>query len=120
MKNPDCTEAVFFRYIRSTDDWFTDSKSNLGGMTFAFKLDYTLRKISVGVSVCASDENFCKQTGREIATRRLEQDPYVFGLDYFYNNGNNNSTLVRLINLLSESADIVGNTGLRKNILHIL
>jgi hypothetical protein len=53
-------------------------KSNLGGMTLAFKReDETVENgdFLLGVSVCSGEDNYCYKTGRDIATKRLEANP---------------------------------------------
>lgn len=110
------TEVVFFRYLRTTqyrdeDFIYPTGISNLGGITFAVKLDYTLRKISFGVSICSDKENFDKKIGRSVALDRLTNDPYVFGLDYFYDT--EYSTIRRLHEILTDKSDIIGNHGMR-------
>lgn len=115
--------ALFFRYLRpsarardSSGYEYVTGISNLGGVVFAINLDYTNRTISIGVSVCSNKENFSKDKGRLISLYRLENDPYVFDLDYFYID-KCRSTLERLYNLLQQIPSIPGNKGMRAILL---
>ena len=53
-----------------------------GGATFAFKIDYTDRKVYAGVSFCTEEDVFSKDEGVRIASHRRDRTPIVF--DYVY------------------------------------
>lgn len=67
---------VIIRYIRFED--YYDPTGNLGGVTFAFKLDHEAKKCRVGVAICEFNDNFNKRFGRDLATTRLYRDPITF------------------------------------------
>ena len=46
---------------------YTAERSNLGGVTFLFDLDYVNRQVVTYFSICNSKENFNKQLGIETA-----------------------------------------------------
>ena len=47
-------------------------------ITIAYKLvgGTTASTVSIGVSVCSKKDQFCKKTGRDIASGRMEKRPY--------------------------------------------
>ena len=63
-KNP--VEVI--RYIRPLDE-YCHGQSNMFGVTLVFTLDYNLRRIDVGISVCNGD-NFDKKLGIDLAKEK--------------------------------------------------
>lgn len=73
---------VIYRYLRPQDyDRETDSPHNLGGVTFAFVIDYQKGTVTVGTAICDDDWNFDKNEGRLIALQNLSRSPIEFEHD---------------------------------------
>jgi hypothetical protein len=56
-------------------------KSNLGGVTFVFDLDYDARTVAVSFAMAAADENFNKETAIKVAEENGPQR--ILDLDKF-------------------------------------
>jgi hypothetical protein len=122
------SEAVFHRFIRhvSFGEFGKDmspSPHNMGGVTLAVKLDYDKRLISIGGSVCSTNENFYKYIGRTIANHRLQTEPFVYDLGYFYHpkaSENSIPTTQRFVSLLQDEENGLsgGNNDVAKLILN--
>lgn len=73
---------VIYRYLRPQDyGRGTDSPHNLGGITFAFVIDYAKRVVSVGTAICDDDWNFSKSEGRRVALENLKKSPIMVEFD---------------------------------------
>lgn len=72
-RGPQGTRTVY-RYIRKTNRW--GDIEGIGGITFCFVMDYDLRQIRIGWSLC-SNENFSKEIGRQFATKRCVEKPII-------------------------------------------
>lgn len=73
---------VIYRYLRRRDpNAVVGSPHNLGGVTFAFQINYTTKKVSVGAAVCDEDWNFNKAQGRDFALANLSRAPFEFDYD---------------------------------------
>jgi len=79
----DKTVVEFARYLRPTDKNGNDS--NLGGVTFLFTVDYTLRLATVRFAICSANDNFDKKTGCDIAHQAVTRS---FNLDKFQDYAN--------------------------------
>lgn len=64
------------QFLHAREEFF-GVKDTFGGMTFAYKLDSVSRSIKVAISECSLKDVFCKKTGRDIATSRLESNQFV-------------------------------------------
>lgn len=69
-------ETIVYRHSRYYDD-FGDI-SNLGGVTYAFKLHHDRGIAEVGIAICNKNDNFDRTTGRNIAHARLQMNPIEF------------------------------------------
>jgi len=87
--NPNNTVVEFARYLRPTDNNGNDS--NLGGVTFLFTVDYTLRLVNVRFAICAANDNFNKETGLCVARQSV---PRLLNLDKFQDYANRASGFV--------------------------
>ena len=73
---------VIYRYLRPQDyDRETDSPHNLGGVTFAFVINYTKNTVTTGTAICDDDWNFNKGEGRRVALENLSRSPIEFTHD---------------------------------------
>lgn len=73
---------VIYRYLRPQDyDRETDSPHNLGGVTFAFVINYTKNTVTAGTAICDDDWNFNKGEGRRVALENLTRSPIEFTHD---------------------------------------
>ena len=81
-KNHDLS-PIIYRYSRygvldRFGDPIYDEIDNLGGVTYAFQIDYALNEVYAGVAVCQRDDNFDKALGKTIARQRLDREPFAF------------------------------------------
>lgn len=81
-KNHDLS-PIIYRYSRyGVLDQFGnpiyDEIDNLGGVTYAFQIDYAINEVYAGVAVCQRDDNFDKTLGKTIARQRLVREPLAF------------------------------------------
>lgn len=81
-KNHDLS-PIIYRYSRygvldRFGDPIYDEIDNLGGVTYAFQIDYTMNEVYAGVAVCQRDDNFNKTLGKTIARQRLDREPFAF------------------------------------------
>lgn len=81
-KNHDLS-PIIYRYSRyglrdQYDELHYDEIDNLGGVTYAFKIDYAMNEVYAGVAVCQRDDNFDKTLGKTIARQRLQREPFTF------------------------------------------
>lgn len=81
-KNHDLS-PIIYRYSRygvldRFGDPIYDEIDNLGGVTYAFQIDYAMNDVYAGVAVCQRDDNFNKTLGKTIARQRLDREPFVF------------------------------------------
>lgn len=67
---------IIIRHSRYYDQF--GNTSNLGGLTYAFRIHHGLDMADVGVSVCNKNDNFDRNMGRERAVARLNQKPLTF------------------------------------------
>lgn len=82
-KNHDLS-PVIYRYSRygirdMFGSFYKGEIDNLGGVTYAFQIDYVTNEVYAGVSICRRDDNFDKALGRGIARKRMESEPITFG-----------------------------------------
>ena len=76
------TSPVIYRYLRPQDyGSLMGSPSNLGGITFAFMIDYAKNTVFVGTAICDDDWNFNKAEGRRIALESLNKSPFTVAFD---------------------------------------
>lgn len=75
------TSPVIIRHSRYYDEF--GYTSNLGGVTYAFRIHHGLDMADVGISICNKNDNFDRNIGRAQATMRLDQKPlsFLFPLD---------------------------------------
>lgn len=81
-KNHDLS-PIIYRYSRygvldRFGDPIYDEIDNLGGVTYAFQIDYAINEVYAGVAVCQRDDNFDKTLGKTIARQRLVREPFAF------------------------------------------
>lgn len=81
-KNHDLS-PIIYRYSRyglrdQHDELQYDEIDNLGGVTYAFQIDYAINEVYAGVAVCQRDDNFNKTLGKTIARQRLDREPFAF------------------------------------------
>lgn len=81
-KNHDLS-PIIYRYSRygvldRFGDPIYDEIDNLGGVTYAFQIDYAMNEVYAGVAVCQRDDNFNKTLGKTIARQRLDREPFAF------------------------------------------
>ena len=81
-KNHDLS-PIIYRYSRygvldRFGDPIYDEIDNLGGVTYAFQIDYAMNEVYAGVAVCQQDDNFNKALGKTIARQRLDREPFAF------------------------------------------
>lgn len=81
-KNHDLS-PIIYRYSRyGVLDRFGnpiyDEIDNLGGVTYAFQIDYAINEVYAGVAVCQRGDNFDKTLGKTIAHQRLQREPFAF------------------------------------------
>ena len=81
-KNHDLS-PIIYRYSRyglrdQHDELQYDEIDNLGGVTYAFQIDYAINEVYAGVAVCQRDDNFDKTLGKTIARQRLQREPFTF------------------------------------------
>lgn len=81
-KNHDLS-PIIYRYSRyglrdQYDELQYDEIDNLGGVTYAFQIDYAMNEVYAGVAVCQRDDNFDKTLGKTIARQRLQREPFTF------------------------------------------
>ena len=81
-KNHDLS-PIIYRYSRygvldRFGDPIYDEIDNLGGVTYAFQIDYAMNEVYAGVAVCQRDDNFDKSLGKSIARQRLDREPFAF------------------------------------------
>ena len=81
-KNHDLS-PIIYRYSRygvldRFGDPIYDEIDNLGGVTYAFQIDYSMNEVYAGVAVCQRDDNFDKTIGKTIARQRLVRGPFAF------------------------------------------
>lgn len=81
-KNHDLS-PIIYRYSRygvldRFGDPIYDEIDNLGGVTYAFQIDYAMNEVYAGVAVCQRDDNFDKALGKTIARQRLDREPFAF------------------------------------------
>ena len=81
-KNHDLS-PIIYRYSRygvldRFGDPIYDEIDNLGGVTYAFQIDYAINEVYAGVAVCQRDDNFDKTLGKTIARQRLDREPFAF------------------------------------------
>lgn len=81
-KNHDLS-PIIYRYSRyglrdQYDELQYDEIDNLGGVTYAFQIDYAINEVYAGVAVCQRDDNFDKTLGKTIAHQRLQREPFTF------------------------------------------
>lgn len=81
-KNHDLS-PIIYRYSRygvldRFGDPIYDEIDNLGGVTYAFQIDYAMNEVYAGVAVCQRDDNFDKALGKTIARQRLDREPFTF------------------------------------------
>lgn len=81
-KNHDLS-PVIYRYSRygvldRFGDPIYDEIDNLGGVTYAFQIDYAINEVYAGVAVCQRNDNFDKTLGKTIASQRLQREPFAF------------------------------------------
>lgn len=81
-KNHDLS-PIIYRYSRyglrdKHDELQYDEIDNLGGVTYAFQIDYAINEVYAGVAVCQRDDNFDKALGKTIARQRLQREPFTF------------------------------------------
>ena len=81
-KNHDLS-PIIYRYSRyglcdQHDELQYDEIDNLGGVTYAFQIDYAMNEVYAGVAVCQRDDNFNKTLGKTIARQRLDREPFAF------------------------------------------
>lgn len=81
-KNHDLS-PIIYRYSRyglrdQYDELLYDEIDNLGGVTYAFQIDYAMNEVYAGVAVCQRDDNFDKTLGKTIACQRLQREPFTF------------------------------------------
>lgn len=74
---------IIYRYSRygvldRFGDPIYDEIDNLGGVTYAFQIDYAMNEVYAGVAVCQRDDNFDKALGKTIARQRLDREPFAF------------------------------------------
>lgn len=90
-KKPEVVKSKFspelVRYIRRYDDewpWLANTPkiSNLGGITLVAVIDYEAMTIDIAYSTAAPTENFSRQVGYQIASRRMYEDGDLVTLDY--------------------------------------
>ena len=91
-EKPHCTEImdknhdlspIIYRYSRyglrdQHDELQYDEIDNLGGVTYAFQIDYAINEVYAGVAVCQRDDNFDKTLGKTIARQRMDREPFTF------------------------------------------
>jgi hypothetical protein len=82
-KNHDLS-PVIYRYSRygvrdMFGSFYKGEIDNLGGVAYAFQIDYVTNEVYAGVSVCRRDDNFDKALGRGIARKRMDREPITFG-----------------------------------------
>ena len=82
-KNHDLS-PVIYRYSRygvrdHLGEFYEGEIDNLGGVTYAFQIDYVTNEVYAGVSICRRDDNFDKALGRGVARERMESEPIAFG-----------------------------------------
>lgn len=81
-KNHDLS-PIIYRYSRyglrdQYDELQYDEIDNLGGVTYAFQIDYAMNEVYAGVAVCQRDDNFDKTIGKTIARQRMNREPLAF------------------------------------------
>lgn len=81
-KNHDLS-PIIYRYSRygvldRFGDPIYDEIDNLGGVTYAFQIDYAMNEVYAGVAVCQRDDNFDKALGKTFARQRLDREPFAF------------------------------------------
>lgn len=81
-KNHDLS-PVIYRYSRYgirdyLGEFYEGEIDNLGGVTYAFQIDYVTNEVYAGVSICRRDDNFDKALGRGVARKRMESEPITF------------------------------------------
>lgn len=81
-KNHDLS-PIIYRYSRyglrdQYDELQYDEIDNLGGVTYAFQIDYAINEVYAGVAVCQRHDNFDKTLGKTIARQRLQREPFAF------------------------------------------
>lgn len=84
-KNHDLS-PVIYRYSRYgirdyLGEFYEGEIDNLGGVTYAFQIDYVTNEVYAGVSICRRDDNFDKALGRGVAKKRMEMCPITFEYD---------------------------------------
>lgn len=81
-RSADSVTPVIYRYLRPQDyARETDSPHNLGGVTFAFVINYTKNTVTAGTAICDDDWNFNKGEGRRVALENLTRSPVEFAHD---------------------------------------
>lgn len=76
------TVVRVYRYIRND---LNVTRGRGDAWSFAFDLDYAKQVIRVGWSRCAKEDNFDREIGRAIASKRLEQRPIMISMANMYN-----------------------------------
>ena len=81
-KNHDLS-PVIYRYSRYgirdyLGEFYEGEIDNMGGVTYAFQIDYVTNEVYAGVSICRRDDNFDKALGRGVARKRMESEPITF------------------------------------------
>lgn len=78
-KNHDLSPIIYRYGPRDQyDEMHYDEIDNLGGVTYAFQIDYAMNEVYAGVAVCQRDDNFDKTLGKTIARQRLQREPFTF------------------------------------------
>jgi len=85
--SPELVRYIRRRYIRRYDhEWpclaNTRKVSNLGGITLVAVINYEAMTIDIAYSTAAPTENFSRQVGYQIASRRMYEDGCLVTLDY--------------------------------------
>lgn len=78
-------DPIIIRHGRYYDD--NGDVSNLGGVTYAFRIDHVEKVAYVGLAICSKEDNFDRRTGRNIAISRLENEPFGFEFESGDNDG---------------------------------
>lgn len=63
------TDKIKFMHVRMADDF--SGVYNSGGFTLAFTGGKDGADYNIAVAVCSVNDNFCRATGRDIASKRL-------------------------------------------------
>lgn len=92
------------RYLRRPSSHW---RSNLGGVTLAFRLDYTTRVVTVAYSICSEEDNFDKAIGTLCAMKRLDSnfDVLTFPVDSLMDRNLVGATLSVLANYRDDPSE---------------